>query len=110
MNRESGVGFPDGRFANLGETLFDSPDLVFRENSAFLFRSYGSSKTQNLEDAPSHAEGVASLAGTPVKQVPSVREQRPFAYRLPILWLLQGPAGLDGRRRVGAEAISELNQ
>lgn len=36
--------------------------VAFPDFPAFLMRSYGSPKTQNLKDAAAHAQGIASLA------------------------------------------------
>jgi len=62
--------------------------VAFREKSAFLIRSYGSSKTQNVEDAIAHTQGIASLAGAADEQMFAMRKQRRLAHRLPVVRLL----------------------
>ena len=62
--------------------------FVFSRFPAFLIRSYGSPKTQNLKDAAAHAQGLASLAGAAAQQVSAMRQHRRLAHRLPFLRLL----------------------
>jgi hypothetical protein len=50
--------------------------------------SYGSSKTQNFEDAIAHAQGVASLARAVAEQMSAVRKRRGIAYSLSFVWVL----------------------
>src|ERR1700730_13196481 len=70
---------------------------------------HGSSQTQNVEDAPAHPQGVASLAGAAAKQVHPMRQHRRVAYGLPFLRLLQRPPGVE-RRRVIVAALKRLKR
>ncbi len=79
----------------VARTLF-----AFRRFPAFLIRSYGSSKTQSLEDAAAHAQGIAPLGSSADEQVHAVRQHCRLAYRMPFLRLLQRPSGAHRRRRV----------
>jgi hypothetical protein len=75
-------------------------EFVFFQNGAFVPAHHGSSQTQNFENAAAHTQGVAPLAGPSVEQMHPVRKHSCFAYRLPLLRLLQGPAGAERRRLV----------
>ena len=62
--------------------------VVFLEFPAFVVGSYGSPKTQNLEDAIAHAQGGQPLARAAADQMPAMRQLRGLAHRLPELWVL----------------------
>jgi hypothetical protein len=62
--------------------------VAFHQSSAFVIRSYGSSQTQNLENATTDAQSVASLARAAVEQVSAMRQQRRFAHGMFFLRLL----------------------
>jgi hypothetical protein len=73
---------------NLSETELGNP-LPYRKILLSLpLAKYGSSKTQNFENAAAHAQGFASLARAAVEQMPTVRQQRRVAYRVSFLRLL----------------------
>jgi hypothetical protein len=61
---------------------------VFSGFPAFLSRSYGSSKTQNFEDAAANAQSIASLAAAAAQQVPAMRQHGEIAHRLRFLRIL----------------------
>jgi hypothetical protein len=68
--------------------------------SCFPHSLYGSSETQNLEDAFAHAQSITSLARTAAEQVSAMRQQRRVTHCMSILRLLQGPAGFNDRGKM----------
>jgi len=68
--------------------------------NALLTPTHGSPKTQNIQNAVTHAQSSESLARAASEQVFPVRKQRPVAHCLSIVRLLPRSAGVDPRRKV----------
>src|SRR5205085_12545874 len=73
-----------------------------------LFRS--SPKSQNIQDALTHAQSSEPLARCASEQVLSVRKQRPLAHRLPIVRLLPQSTGVDARKQVTRKLVEALDR
>ena len=67
---------------------------------ALLTRTHGSPKTQNIQNAVTHAQSSEPLARGAAEQVPPVRKQRPVAHCLPVVRLLPRATGFDARRQM----------
>jgi len=62
---------------------------------ALVMRTHGSSKTQNIQDAVTHAQSGEPLACSASEQMSPVREHRSLAHRLPVVRLLPRAASAD---------------
>ncbi|CAA9251867.1 MAG: LSU ribosomal protein L32p @ LSU ribosomal protein L32p, zinc-dependent, partial [uncultured Chthoniobacterales bacterium] len=60
----------------------------------------GCPKTQSIQDAAAHAQGIPPLACAANEQVLAMRQYAAVAHRLRILRILQGPPGPYDRRRL----------
>jgi hypothetical protein len=67
---------------------------------ALVTRTHGSPKTQNIQDAVTHAQSSEPLARRATEQVSPMRKYGPVPRRLPILRLLPRAAGLDARKQI----------
>ena len=101
---------------SLGRCRFTSRDshCFFRISCFPNPLQYGSSKTQNIQNAVTHAESSEPLAWRTIEQVSPVRKHHPVAHRLPIVRLLPRATGVDARRQirlhiVKAAATSRFN-
>ena len=70
----------------------------------FRSRLHGSSKTKDLEDAITHAQGGQPLARAAVEQVPAMRQHGSVAHSVSELRILQIAAGPDGRGQIICKA------
>jgi hypothetical protein len=70
-------------------------NVVFPSEYAFVAACHGSPKTQNIEDAVTHAQGGEPLACSASEQMSPVRKHRSLAHRLPVVRLLPRATGAD---------------
>src|SRR5215831_7649581 len=80
--------------------------VVIPTNDASVTACHGSPKTQNIQDAVTHAQSSKPMACRATEQVPPVRKQRPVAHRLPIMRLLSRATGVDARRKISHSRAS----
>ena len=74
--------------------------VVFLQKRAFIAACHGSSKTKDLEDAITHAQGGQPLARAAVEQVPAMRQRGSVAHGVSKLRILQIAADPDGRGQI----------
>jgi hypothetical protein len=79
--------------------------VVFLFKYAFITACHGSPKTQNIQNAVTHAQSGKPLARGAAEQVPPVRKQRPITHRLPIVRLLPRATGFDARSEVALKRL-----
>ena len=72
---------------------------------ALLTRTHGSPKTQNIQNAVTHAESSEPLAWRTIEQMSPVRKHHPVAHRLPIVRLLPRATGVDARKQIRRENV-----
>src|SRR5881396_3148585 len=91
----------------LGKPSFlEAPWAVQRSNVVFFFKyafiaaCHGSPKTQNIQNAVTHAQSGQPLACRAAQQVSPVRKQHPVTHRLPIVRLLPRATGVDARKQM----------
>jgi len=77
---------------------------------ALLTRTHGSPKTQNIQNAVTHAQSSEPLACAASEQMSPVRKQRPVAHCLSIVRLLPRSTGIDARGQIRRENVEGLER
>jgi len=109
LKRGTVGGLKRPRFNALTVKRITQVVVVIPTNDASVTACYGSPKTQNIQDALTHAQSSEPLARCASEQVLSVRKQRPLAHRLPIVRLLPQSTGVDARKQVTRKLVEALN-
>ncbi len=101
-NKERRLGKPSFLEAPWAVQRFN---VVFSFKYAFITACHGSSKTQNIQNAITHAQSGKPLACGAAEQVSPVRKQPPVTHRLPIVRLLPRATGFDARGEVALKRL-----